>query len=786
MKKILTLAFFIFSLTSVFAQTDGITYQAVIVGPDNLELPGVDSEGNYLPNTTIAIRFTIYDSGNQLEFQEIQVTETDEFGRINLLIGDGDHDYFKEMNWDGTPKDLKVEIDFNAGSDFEEMSRERLTFLPYAYHRNITATGTLSVDGNTTLNGELLVELPTNLNSTLDVNNGNPTNLSGDLTVGGETNLNSPLNINNGSPTSLSGDLTVDGNATLNGNLDVLIGQTTLNDLTVNGLAIFGDLSASNLTVAESTILNGRVNIAANEQVVITSTLENQNFQSGITNDKNINSYPLLVEGQNQGIAIKIAGTNTTNKNNFISFWDETTPSTNLREPAYDGGFLSDGIIDLLSSFGIPFLDVPTTSDFPVGNTTSYETVAFYPGAPMMWGRIEGETNEAEFVNNADYNMDKLAYTYDTVDGTLDLVWQSIDVVMEGIALAGSSSDVRPCVGFGACVTSPGPAMIFANIASLALAVIKELAAISNEAFAFRNIDVFEYHKRRFKGVSYASGAGDYAEYLLRSDKNETMTYGDIVGVVGGKISKNTDGGQRKMVISFKPAVLGALPQPHLEKYYEKVAFMGQVPVKVYGKVNIGDYIIPSGKNDGLGIAISPNKIDASTIKDIVGVAWESVEARFGFNYVNVAVGLNSNDTSHFIEKLENQITNQQDEINQLKEVLEKTLNRIVALEEHTLISNGLDSHLDEIASKGISADGRNYSIENDIIYFEITDADIESGIELAEKMMQDEGVDTSKHLIWKKLKADTVFKKKFVNSIKKKLDKQIHYHKEVVKAAGN
>ena len=97
-----------------------------------------------------------------------------------------------------------------------------------------------------------------------------------------------------------------------------------------------------------------------------------------------------------------------------------------------------------------------------------------------------------------------------------------------------------------------------------------------------------------------------------------------------------------------------------------------------------------------------------------------------------------------------------------------------------------MDSHLDEIASKGISADGRNYSIENDIIYFEITDADIESGIELAEKMMQDEGVDTSKHLIWKKLKADTVFKKKFVNSIKKKLDKQIHYHKEVVKAAGN
>ena len=132
MKKLLTLALFLFLTLQVFSQTDGITYQAVIIAPDDLELPGVNSEGNYLPNTEIAIRFTIYDSGNQLEFQEVQVTTTDEFGRINLLIGDGDHDYFKEMNWDGTPKDLKVEIDFEAGSNFEEMSRERLTFLPYA------------------------------------------------------------------------------------------------------------------------------------------------------------------------------------------------------------------------------------------------------------------------------------------------------------------------------------------------------------------------------------------------------------------------------------------------------------------------------------------------------------------------------------------------------------------------------------------------------------------------------------------------------------------------------
>ena len=91
MKKVLlTLICCICLAGQILSQTDGITYQAVIISPDALELPGVDSENNYLPNTTIAVRFTIYDSGNQLEFQEVQITETDEFGRLKLLIGDAE------------------------------------------------------------------------------------------------------------------------------------------------------------------------------------------------------------------------------------------------------------------------------------------------------------------------------------------------------------------------------------------------------------------------------------------------------------------------------------------------------------------------------------------------------------------------------------------------------------------------------------------------------------------------------------------------------------------------
>lgn len=767
MKKLLTFIFYISIYLQGFSQTDGISYQAVIISPDALELPGVDSEGNYLPNKTIAIRFTIFDVTNQVEFQEVQITDTDAFGRINLLIGDGDHDYFKDIEWDGTPKDLKVDIDFDAGNNFETMSRERLTFLPYAYHRNITATGTLTVDDRTFLNGELVVEGPTNLNSTLDVNNQNATNLSGSLTVEGETNLNETFYVNNGSASTLTGDLSVNGNTALDSDLDVL-GLTTLNDLLVNGEASFGDLTANVLSVTDSTNLTGTLNVTSDSQVKITSTLNGSELD--------INNYPLLVEGGNQGIAIKVNAVGAKNENNFISFWDNTSPSPSLNEPAYNGGLLTDPIVELFGSIGIDIFDIPTTDDIPEGNTTSYTNLPEYEGAPMMWGRIEGETDVSEFANNADYNMDKLALMYDKVDGTLDLAWQTIDVVMEGIALAGSSADVRPCVGFGACVTTPGPAMILANIASLALAVVKELAAIANNAFAFRNDNVYDYHKRRFKGVSYASGAGDYAEYLIRNNKDEIMSYGDIVTVVGGKITKNTRVGGKRMVISLKPAVLGALPQPHLETFYEKVAFMGQVPVKVFGKVEIGDYIIPSGNHDGLGVAVAPNKLDLNKVKDIVGVAWEAVESNLSFNYVNVAVGLNINDTSRYIENLENQISSQTDEIKELKSILEDVLNRIIAIENGI---QGSENH-EEIADSGMTSDGRNYTIENDIVYFVITKTDIVKGLELAKKTMEDNGTDVSKHFFWKKLEEDASFKTALISSIKKKFEKQFHYHKSL------
>ena len=94
------------------------------------------------------------------------------------------------------------------------------------------------------------------------------------------------------------------------------------------------------------------------------------------------------------------------------------------------------------------------------------------------------------------------------------------------------------------------------------------------------------------------------------------------------------------MVVSTAPIVLGATPPKDEEYRHEKIAFLGQVPVSVLGKVESGDYILPSGDNDGFGIAINPVDLTLNMVDQIVGVAWEPGLDEF-VNIVNVAVGLN-------------------------------------------------------------------------------------------------------------------------------------------------
>ena len=154
-------------------------------------------------------------------------------------------------------------------------------------------------------------------------------------------------------------------------------------------------------------------------------------------------------------------------------------------------------------------------------------------------------------------------------------------------------------------------------------------------------------------GVSYRSGFADYAEWLERINPNEVIQKGEIVGVFGGKISKSTIGADQLLCVSYAPIVLGNMIQKNEEPFFEKVTFLGQVPVKVYGKVNSGDYIITSGFEDGSGIAISPELMTIDEYSKVVGRAWESSNFD-GVNFINTAVGFNTRDIVKALKNKDN------------------------------------------------------------------------------------------------------------------------------------
>ena len=103
---------------------------------------------------------------------------------------------------------------------------------------------------------------------------------------------------------------------------------------------------------------------------------------------------------------------------------------------------------------------------------------------------------------------------------------------------------------------------------------------------------------------------------------------------------------------------------------------MGQVPVRVMGQVKLGDYILPSGNNNGFGIAVSPSAMTATDYKKVVGVAWsESTNPKI--SEINVAVGLNANSLSNLVEAQSQKLKSQEDEILALKASLDETKSSI-------------------------------------------------------------------------------------------------------------
>jgi hypothetical protein len=657
MKKIISLIFFLFLVTNMFSQSQGISYQAVVIDKNPEELPGVDIQGNYLPDKELAIRFSILNQFNGIDYQEEHQTKTDEYGMIHLVIGWGNPTtlspgVFSDIDWEGQVKMLRVEINLDLSQwEFEDFSIDTLNFVPYAYHRNITATGSMIIDGESTLQSDLTVNARASITETVDIGDS--------LTVLGSANV---------------------------------AGITRLNDqLQVEGISQLNNA----VNVAGTSLFSGQMTISPN--------------LSGNDNEKA--SYPLIIEGSNQGIAINV-NSSRSNSNNYISFWDNS---------------------------GIQ-------------------------------GRIEGQTVD-ELNSSPEYIVQTTLLSTGIVTSSIDLGISIAEEVQAVIDLTAASTSANACAGVGAVACPPVPSLIPAAIVNLVLKTANLVSAGINEAAAITDLTTYEVFAKSNIGITYESGAGDYAEWLPKASQSINFQPGDIVGVKGGSIGYETAGAENQMVISTTPIVLGNMPPKNEEHLYEKVAFMGQVPVKVLGKVSKGDYILPSRQNNGFGIAVKPENLKAADFKNIVGIAWSESKNEV-FNLILVAVGINANDIAILVEKQQAQIDKQDAEIRDLKARLERIEKALLGAEPQNI---------------KVTACAENILEQPRTVYlYRLTEKQLNEGIELAKQKLAENGIDVKNHPFFSQIESDATFKEKYIQKMQSSVDKEIQAKKIKEEKAGN
>ncbi len=198
--------------------------------------------------------------------------------------------------------------------------------------------------------------------------------------------------------------------------------------------------------------------------------------------------------------------------------------------------------------------------------------------------------------------------------------------------------------------------------------------------FLIADILVDWIEKYNSVGVTYESGFGDYAEWLPRLDEKEDISFGDVIAVKGGYITKDLTGAEQIMVVSKAPIIKGNNPDPLEEHKGNNIAFMGQVPVKIMGPVASGDFIIPHPELEGMGIAVHPSMMTANQYAQTVGRSWVD-NPLDGFKYVNTIVGVHENAWAQPMQKMQEEIQFLQAKLKSTTTALEDINDRLAQLE---------------------------------------------------------------------------------------------------------
>jgi hypothetical protein len=131
---------------SSFGQTSKKTlnYQAVILDPKAIDIPGAKIVGQPLNKGNVCLRFSLLNAEGGLDYEETQSFTTDEYGLVNVAIGAGAqaqtgnstsiYKSFESIVWNASVKSLKVSVSYDGCNSFKQVSSQALNYTPYALY----------------------------------------------------------------------------------------------------------------------------------------------------------------------------------------------------------------------------------------------------------------------------------------------------------------------------------------------------------------------------------------------------------------------------------------------------------------------------------------------------------------------------------------------------------------------------------------------------------------------------------------------------------------------------
>lgn len=432
------------------------------------------------------------------------------------------------------------------------------------------------------------------------------TDLSLDLTVGGNTSLALDLIVGGNSDfagnVSIGGDVDIQSDLILSGYLGIL-GTNAQNDVPAAGYS-FSSQGYGIPKAAKASAGPGFPQAPLHVQAV------------GPFDGNHVAIFESIGSASADGIAIMLANSHTNRDNNFVTFYNGSGTVTGRIE----GFDLENGDWQdppPLPTVGLGFTPPTFNSDFVDINFSggSLPGLDIDFGVPPSFDFDHGSLPTLNFSLKPPFTFSEFPFsvTLPTQQEIEDLVCWSLE------------NDIGD--------------FLTLDPVSLAAAAIKVAAS---------QICMDE-------GITYGTHGADYAEWLEKVDPQEHLQFGQLVGVHGGKVSLKTEGAEHVLAVSAKPAVLGNAPPPGREAAYEKIAMVGQVPVVVRGRVNPGDFIVPSGLNDGTAVAIAPDQLRLEQLPVILGRAWSgSTNDIYGF--INVAVGVKGSEIADILARFDERL----------------------------------------------------------------------------------------------------------------------------------